>query len=256
MNVKGLPAPGPVQGAPASVAAWERGWEQYLHFLGDPVAVMSEAGARDEAFVMGPVFAAVYRVLAGSPGDSRALTTDLERARSRAGPSVDREREHVRALDLMAAGEFSAAAAAWDRIASDALDFAAVRFAHDIYLHIGDDAARLASSGRASEAWRDRPGYGFVAGQYAFALEEAGRYDEATELGRYALSLDPDDLWARHALAHVYESTADTPAALELLGGFRCAVASAGAPRHPHLVASGSSPARRGRYRRRIGDLR
>ena len=56
-----------------------------------------------------------------------------------------------------------------------------------------------------------------MVGQHTFALEEVGRYDEAEELGRAALGLDPDDLCARHALAHVYESTDDTPAARELL---------------------------------------
>ena len=217
MSVVGLPAPGPVQGEPASVDAWERGWEQYLHYRGDPVAVMSEAGADDEAFVLGPVFAAVYRVLAGTPSGAPALVADTARARSRASGSGDRERAHVRALELLVAGEFSAAARAWDEAANGERDFAAVRFAHDVYLHVGDDGGRLASSTRAAEAWQGEQGWGFVAGQHAFALEEVGRYGEAEELGLAALGLDPDDLWARHALAHVYESTDDTSAALELL---------------------------------------
>ena len=120
---------------------------------------------------------------------------------------------------MLVAGEFTAAARAWDEIASAERDFAAVRFAHDLYLHVGDDGGRLASSARAAEAWRGEPGWGFVAGQHAFALEEVGRYGEAEELGRAALDLDPEDLWSRHALAHVYESTDDTAAALELLEG-------------------------------------
>lgn len=219
MSVVGLPELGPVQGEPASVDAWERGWEQYLHYRGDPVAVMSEAGADDEAFVLGPVFAAVYRVLAGSPPGSLALIADAGRARARAARSGDRERTHVMALEMLLAGEFTAAARRWDEIARRERDFAAVRFAHDVYLHVGDDLGRLDSSSRAEEAWRDHPGWGFVAGQHAFALEELGHYDEAEELGRAALDLDPEDLWSRHALAHVYESTDDTAAALELLEG-------------------------------------
>ena len=219
VSVVGLPELGPVQGEPASVDAWERGWAQYLHYRGDPVAVMSEAGADDEAFVLGPVFAAVYRVLAGTPLDSPALAADAGRARTRADGSDSRERGHVRALKLLVAGEFTAAAQAWDEAASAESDFAAVRFAHDVYLHVGDDGGRLASSARAAEAWQGEPGWGFVAGQHAFALEEVGRYGEAEELGRAALDLDPEDLWSRHALAHVYESTDDTAAALELLEG-------------------------------------
>ena len=214
-----MPDLGPVQGEPASVEAWRRGWEQYLHYRGDPVAVMSDAGRDDESFVMGPLFAALYRVLAGTPVGSPALAADVERVRDRAAGSADRERGHVRALEILVSGEFTAAAGAWDEVAAAEQDFAAVRFAHDVYLHVGDDVGRLASSSRAMEAWRDEPGSGFVAGQHAFALEEAGRYDEAEHFGRHALRLDPDDLWARHALAHVYESTDDTPAALDLLEG-------------------------------------
>ncbi len=219
MIVAGLPDLGPVDGAPASVKAWEQAWEQYLHYRGDPVAVTSEAGERDESFVMGPVFAAVYRVLAGTPSGAPALAADAARARFRAGGSGDRDRAHVRALELLLAGEFTAAAKAWDEISASERDFAAVRFAHDLYLHVGDADRRLVSSGRAVEAWHGQPGWGFVAGQHAFALEEVGSYDEAEDLGRLALELDPDDLWARHALAHVYESTDDTPAALDLLQG-------------------------------------
>ena len=219
MSPAGLPDSGPVDGVPASVEAWGQAWEQYLHFRGDPVTVASEAGESDGSFVLGPVFAAVYRVLAGSPPGSPALSTDAGRAQARAGGSGDRERAHLAALEMLLAGEFTGAAHRWDEIARSEQDFAAVRFAHDIYLHVGDDQGRLNSSSNAVEAWRGEPGWGFVAGQHAFALEEVGRYDEAEELGHVALGLDPDDLWARHALAHVYESTEDTSAALELLDG-------------------------------------
>ena len=214
-----MPDLGLVRGEPASADAWERAWEQYLHYRGDPVAVVSEAGARDESFVMGPVFATVYRVLAGTPLSSPAVTADAERSRTRARESPDRERSHVRALEVLLAGEFTDAVRAWHEIALGERDFAAVRFAHDVSLHAGDVDGRLASSSHAVEVWRGERGWGFVAGQHAFTLEEVGRYDEAEELGRLALSLDPDDLWSRHALAHVYESTDDTPAALELLEG-------------------------------------
>ena len=214
-----MPTLRPVDGTGASVEAWDRAWEQYLHFRGDPVAVLSEAGEADESFVMGPVFASVYRVLGGSPLEAAALAADVGRARVRASHAGEREGAHLRALELLVAGDFTAAAGVWDQISSVERDFAAVRFAHDVYLHVGDDERRLASSSHAEEAWRGEPGWGFVAGQHAFALEEVGRYDEAEELGWTALGIDADDLWARHALAHVYESTDDTPAALDLLEG-------------------------------------
>lgn len=193
-SVAVMPDPGLVQGAAESVDAWQRAWEQYLHYCGDPVAEASQAGRRDESFVMGPLFASVYRILAGAPTDAPALRQDAARALSRGRTAEDRERAHTAALRSLLAGEFTAAALAWDAIARRGRDFAAARFAHDVYLHVGDDDRRLASSSHAEECWRDQPGYGFVAGQHAFALEEAGRYAEAEEFGRHALSLDPDDL--------------------------------------------------------------
>ena len=63
-----------------------------------------------------------------------------------------------------------------------------------------------------------RPGGSYVAGQHSFSLNEVGRYAEAEEVGARALDADPDDLWARHALAHVYEHTDNTEAAFALLG--------------------------------------
>lgn len=96
-------------------------------------------------------------------------------------------------------------------------DFAAVRFAHDVYLHVGEVDRRVASSERAMahfDATDTRP---YVASQLAFALEEAGLYDEAEAMGWSALKADPMELWALHALAHVYESTDDQDAAIDLL---------------------------------------
>ncbi len=49
------------------------------------------------------------------------------------------------------------------------------------------------------------PGYAYVLGCHAFALEEAGDFAQAEALAQAALHGDRCDLWAMHALAHVYE---------------------------------------------------
>ena len=62
---------------------------------------------------------------------------------------------------------------------------------------------------RALPAWsRDDPGYGFVLGMAAFGLEECGDYGAAEENARHAITLEPDDCWAQHALCHVMEMQA------------------------------------------------
>ncbi|HMA15413.1 MAG TPA: tetratricopeptide repeat protein, partial [Kiloniellaceae bacterium] len=49
------------------------------------------------------------------------------------------------------------------------------------------------------------PGYGYVLGLRAFALEESGDYTAAEAAGREAVARNPGDIWAAHAVAHVME---------------------------------------------------
>ncbi len=201
--------------SPRSVDAWHRAWSDAMHFVGDPFAELATANADDDGFAMGSIFCAAYRVLGGSPFNAPALGLDLERARRRA--RSPREVAHLDAVESLAAGNFSAAAERWDRIGEGDADFAAVRFAHDVYLHIGEVERRVASGEQAMARFAGSPAESFVTGQHAFSLEEAGAYDEAEVLGWRALEADPLDLWALHALAHVFESTDDQDAAMRLL---------------------------------------
>jgi len=51
------------------------------------------------------------------------------------------------------------------------------------------------------------PGYGFVLGCHAFGLEETGDYAAAERAGREAIDCNPSDIWAAHAVAHIFEMT-------------------------------------------------
>jgi tetratricopeptide (TPR) repeat protein len=203
-----------ITGEAVSVAAWDTAWGEFLHFTGDPLATLAGANRDDDTFAMGPVFTTLYLVLAGSPLDAPALRAEVDRARQRA--RAERERAHIAAVGLLVQGEFSAAGEAWGRLGATG-DFAAHRFAHDVFLHLGDNAARLRWSEAALAAGVVPAGRAFADGMHAFALNEVGHYAEAEAFGRAALAADPLDTWARHALAHVYEHTDDTPASLALL---------------------------------------
>jgi hypothetical protein len=64
----------------------------------------------------------------------------------------------------------------------------------------------LASVERIRPKWgRELPGYGPMLGCRCFALEERGDYAAAEPAGREAIDIDPADLWAAHAVAHVME---------------------------------------------------
>ncbi len=209
----------PTAGSLESVASWDQAWDQFLHFRDDAYAELAAANRLDEAFVMGSVFNSVYSILGGLRFDEPDLVAEMDRVRLRAPSAPAREKAHAVALDVLFAGNFSRAARMWDEIAAEAPDFAAIRFAHDIYLHVGDTDARMASSLAAVEQGGDRHGANFIASQHSFALEESGHFGDAERVGRAALEVDPDDLWARHALVHVYEHTNNPAAAFEILEG-------------------------------------
>jgi len=56
-------------------------------------------------------------------------------------------------------------------------------------------------------------------GCHAFALEETGEYARAETTGRRGLELAPDDAWGLHAVAHVFDMTANSKGGLEWLQG-------------------------------------
>ena len=198
---------------------WRHAYDEMLRFTGNPLDRLEAVNRTDASFVMGPVFTLTARILGGvDPGDP-AVVADVVRLRSRIDGATDREQGHAAAALLLHAGEFFAAAAQWDDASIDHPgDVTAARFVHDVCLHIGDDTIRLPSARRAVQAWATGTrAHGLANGMLAFALEENGNDEEAERCGRIALEHDEGDMWARHALAHVYESQARHEAALELL---------------------------------------
>ena len=117
--------------------------------------------------------------------------------------------EHVLVAALAEAVEGRLASAlpgldAWLRQAPH--DLLVVKLAHAFRFMLGDAAGMRAASARVLPAWdASRPGYGFVLGCHAFALEESGELRAAEVAGREAVLHQPDDAWAMHAVSHVHE---------------------------------------------------
>ena len=210
-----------LSGDDTSVAAWRQAVDELLSFTGDPITTLDPMNRSDDRFVMGPVFAVAYRLLGGVAPTDPAVLADTQRLERRAPGATDRERAHIAAVTELAGGEFERAAEHWDQIAVvHPRDLTALKLAHDVCLHIGEDRIRLDGARRTidTSAFADlEPASGIIHGMLAFALEEVGRYEEAEDHGRRALEVEPGDLWARHALAHVYESTGNHHQAIELL---------------------------------------
>ncbi len=209
--------------ASSTVDGWDLAITDVLDFRGEPEERLHRLTADDESFVMGLVFTLAGAVLGGDDPLSAAVQDDLVVLEDRSRRATRRERDHATAVATLVAGDFTAAAACWDDIgARHPHDVVATRFAHAVYLHVGDDARRLQATTAVLGRLRPGdPGHGVAAGQHAFALEEVGRFAEAEHHARLALEVDPVDVWALHALAHVYEMQERTDEGIEFLRGTR-----------------------------------
>jgi len=102
----------------------------------------------------------------------------------------------------------------------DPHDLLAIKLHQALHFMLGDQRAMLDTLREVIGAWNETvPGFGFVQGCFAFALEENGAYDSAERLGRRACELLPSDIWAAHAVAHVFEMRGEPHSGLRWLEG-------------------------------------
>lgn len=133
---------------------------------------------------------------------ARTHVTDAARHR--------RARAYVCAAEAWGDGKMQVAADLLDEwIDGNPEDVLGLKFSTAIRFMAGDIRGILATTSRAIRRLSsDDFGYGYVLGCHAFALEELGEFDAAEKFGRNAVALEPSDAWGMHAVAHVYDMTA------------------------------------------------
>jgi len=139
-----------------------------------------------------------------------AIPTAVQAARtaqSLAAHATPRERSHTAALTAWAAGELDRAIALWESILrTHPFDVVAFRLAHFANFWLGRPQDMVSSVERVIPVWsEDVANYASILACHSFAHEEVGNYRAAEPSGRRAIELDPCDLWAAHAIAHVME---------------------------------------------------
>jgi tetratricopeptide (TPR) repeat protein len=195
--------------APAPVELLDRAVTAYLGFRADTGDRLKEALAADPDLALGHCLRGYFMMLFGQ----RAMVPRAERSLAAAREAVEaagatpRERAHLGALATWIAGDFAGATACWDAIAGEhPRDMLALKLAQYGYFYAGESERMLGVLVRALPAWdQGLPGYGFLLGCHAFALEEIGDYRAAEHAGRDAIERNPADIWAAHAVAHVFE---------------------------------------------------
>jgi hypothetical protein len=170
---------------------------------------LKRALAADPQLVLGHVIKGYFMLLFAT----RAMVPRAASAARAAAGAIEscgatpRETRHLAALEAWIGGELDGAVSHWQAILeADPRDLMALKLAQYGAFYLGQSRRMLAATEGACRAWDEgAPGFGFTLGCHAFSLEECGALDEAERTGRRAVALEPADIWAAHAVAHVAE---------------------------------------------------
>jgi tetratricopeptide (TPR) repeat protein len=202
-DVRGVPI---VAADDASVVAFDEAIDAYAIASADTRARVDAAIAGDPSCVMTRALDGYLHMLSSKrEGLARAREVARDVAAMRA--SGRRETLHVTALDAWSGGDMRGAARVWDTLLDEfPRDLLALKVSQFVLSYLGESQRMRETVARVMPAWdASVPGYGFLLGCHAYALEEAGDYAEAEDAGRRAVALDTRDIWAAHAVAHVTE---------------------------------------------------
>ncbi|GAB4359234.1 MAG: tetratricopeptide repeat protein [Kiloniellaceae bacterium] len=192
-----------------AMGAFDATVEAYLGFQLSTGDRLKETLALDPAMPLAHALKGCFLLLFAKRGlaeRAEKALADARAAGAKAGLTA-REAQHLTALEAWLAGDMAAAAESYDAILLDhPHDIVALKLAQYLHFYLGDAAAMRGSVARPFHAWDEAvPGYGYVLGLKAFALEESGDYAAAEAVGRAAVERNPGDIWAAHAVAHVME---------------------------------------------------
>ncbi len=182
--------------------------QQLLSHRGDPLESINAAIEEDPDFVMAYCVRARCETGMAEGGWTDQLIATVNGAKRAAEKhATDRERMHIDAIEAWANGYFQKSLGFLEIILREhPRDIYALQFAHHMDLNTGNSASLRDRIARALTEYDEAtPGYGYVLGMYAFGLEECVEYARAEDTGHKALEFCPDDVWAIHAVAHVYE---------------------------------------------------
>jgi tetratricopeptide (TPR) repeat protein len=190
-----------------AAAAFDQLVTGYLTYRADTPGRLTALLEADPDFALAHCMQGYFAMLAFKQAVVPVAVQAARTAQSLAANATARERCHVAALTAWTEGELDAAIALWESILrAHPHDVLAFRLAHFVNFWLGRPQDMVASVERVIPAWSEAiAGYASILACRCFAQEEAGNYLAAEPSGRRAIELDPGDLWAAHAVAHVME---------------------------------------------------
>ena len=201
-------------------AAYDRALLSLLSFRQSVADDAERACDADPDAPMAVVLAAYLGLLSSERADAIAAGERLRAVESRNMSMNDRERLHLAATAQLLAGDLYGASQTAlkinDEFPRDAL---ALFVGHQIDFFTGASRQLESRLSAALPSWSPSDEYhGYLEGMWSFGLEEAGRYDEAMDVGLRAVERHPNDSWGIHAVTHVNEMRGDYERGLAYLG--------------------------------------
>ena len=191
----------------AASAAFDAAVAVYLGYRTGLPRLLKTVLEADPGFALGHCLAGIAAMLAYDGSWVPAAAASLECARATVSDATPREQAHIAALGAWVAGDMDRAVGTWEAIlAEHTRDVLAFRLAHFANFWLGRPQDMVASVRRILPHWdASVPGFPAVLACQCFAEEEAGNLLAAEPAGRRAIDLEPGNLWAAHAVAHVLE---------------------------------------------------
>lgn len=227
-----------------AVAHCDRAVYALLAHRGDLMAHVTDALEADPGLVVAHVLAGFALQSAGRAELLPRAGGHLAAARETLAARGGMAREH-RLVQALAAwhhsGDMHDAAGILERqLRADPHDVLALKLAHGIRFMLGDAVGMRLAIEDALPAWSPRvPGFGYVLGCHAFALEETHDANAAERAGREACMAAGDDLWGAHAVAHVMERQGRARDGIAWIASIEGRLAAGGAfGRHVHWHAA------------------
>ncbi len=176
--------------------------------------IFAAADADPDCAFVNACAASVHMALEAASGFAAAKPY-LERMRRNAQGATGREQMTIAAVDAWSMGETRIALAIYRELVERyPADLAAAKWGQYHAFNLGDAVTMRAMAETAIRAHQDTAE---AWGMLAFGEEQCHRLGRAEEAALRALAMKPDDPWAHHALAHIFESQDRTRDAIRFL---------------------------------------
>ncbi len=207
-------------GTVAGASAFDDALFALLRFQPEVGSKVGNIIKTDPSGPMGYLISAYLGLLSSERPDALAAADQLRNLDQTALKLNEREQLHLQAARSWASGDLRSAAQILGHVnITYPTDTLALYVGHQLDFFTGSSQNLNDRIANALPKWdNSHPYFGYLSAMWSFGLEESGNYPKAEEVGRQALELNRDDVWAIHAVIHVLEMMGRVDEGLEFLG--------------------------------------